>query len=361
MSNDGNGSGRLFVDQNASAEDDRSQFDTTTITPTERAEVLARGAEFTKRVKGVWLLISGRFSSRAGERTTESRVKELLRGAFGYPQLNDSKLTINVLLNSPGGNLDSAYSTVLYLSAYARELNVYVPSRAKSASTLVAIGADQLFLSAFGELGPLDTQIPDPRNPANTMSALDCYQSVDYVRGFGFNTIIAALPQLVHSTERRIPVKDLLETASTFAIGAITPVLSTITALDFGGWGRSLRVGEQYARMLLQAKDVEYAKADRIARQLVYGYTHHPFPIDYNEAERIGLEVTKMRGDIYDEAAQIVNACNDKNFIGFLNEEQAAVVVADHEEHDAAHHENGVVEEHAADTSRPREFLPGAP
>jgi hypothetical protein len=369
-----NGSGHVFATQYTASAVDGLVSDTV-IRPDERDTVLKLGSAFVERVRrptgsaepidGSWMLINGRFASPLGEMGTEGRVKELLRGAFGYPKSRTDP--INVLLNSPGGSLDSAYSTVLYLSAYAKELRVFVPGRAKSASTLLAIGADRLYLSAFGELGPLDTQIADPRNPATTVSALDCYQSVDYVRAFGFNTIIAALPQLVKSTDRQIPVKDLLETASTFAIGAITPVMSTITALDLGGWGRSLRIGEQYARMLLAAKskDGDVAQADRIARQLVYGYTHHPFPIDYNEAERIGLEVTRMSGAVYDEATEIVRACNNKSFVGFLNKEHAAVRAPEPAArplggHDPEGHDQRPREGHQADTTRPGEYVPEA-
>jgi hypothetical protein len=319
-----NGSVQFLADGSPSALDDRSRRDATMITPGERKTVLKLGTRFAEQADGIWLLISGGFVSDSGRNDTDSIVKDLLRRAFGYPKPEESTLVLNVLLDSPGGSLDSAYATALYLKAYAKKLRVHVPGRAKSASTLLAIGADELHLSAFGELGPLDTQIPDPRNPANTVSALDCYQSVDYVRDFGFDTITSALPRLVESTERRIPVSELLDMASRFAIGAIKPVLSTITALDFGGWGRSLRIGEQYARMLLRAKakDGDHAKADRIAEQLVYGYTHHPFPIDYYEAERIGLDVTHMDGRTYGRSIDVVKACNNKNFVTFLSKEQ---------------------------------------
>lgn len=371
MSDNGDGSGQVFAPQYVASAVDGLASETASITPAERDKVLERGNAFVESVRrpaapaesidGPWLLINGRISGGPSETSTEGRVKELLRGAFGYP--NGKSEPINVLLNSPGGNLDSAYSTALYLSVYAKELRVFVPGRAKSASTLLAIGADRLYLSAFGELGPLDTQIADPRNPATTVSALDCYQSVDYVRGFGFNTIIAALPQLVNSTDRQIPVKELLETASTFAIGAITPVLSTITALDLGGWGRSLRIGEQYARMLLQAKakDGDHAKAKAIARQLVYGYTHHSFPIDYNEAERIRLEVTRMPGAVYDEAIKIVQACNNKSFVGFLNKEHASVRAPEPATSplggdDTNGQISGPREDNQADTTRPGEL-----
>lgn len=324
-----NGSGRLFGDTSSpSALDARSSTDAATMTADEHDEVLARGTEFARRIPGAWLLISGRFDSGIGDDSTEYLVRELLRDAFGYPAKNGPSREINVLLSSPGGHLDSAYSTALYLSAYPGRLNVYVPAHAKSASTLLALGADRFHLSAFGELGPLDTQIPDPRNPTNSVSALDCYKSVDYVRDFGFKTMTDVLPKLVEATERRIPVNDLLVTSSSYAIGAIKPLLGTITTLDFGGWGRSLRIGERYARNLLRANEKyrDQGKIDTIAYQLVYGYTHHLFPIDVNEAERIGLDVTLMDAETYEQAIDVVDACQGKTFVGFVSEEEAARV-----------------------------------
>ncbi|HEY7598220.1 MAG TPA: hypothetical protein VH969_34115 [Actinophytocola sp.] len=328
------------------------------ITPAERREVRRLGREFAQQAGGTWLMINGRFTSGV-EWSTDGIVKDRLWRAFGYPDERDR--TLNILLNSPGGSLDSAYATALYLAAYTKELHVYVPSRAKSASTLLAIAADKVHLSAFGELGPLDTQIPDPRNPANKVSALDCYQSVDYVRDFGFKTITKALPQLVEATERRIPVADLLATASTFAIGAIQPVLSTITALDFGGWGRNLRIGERYASKLLRAKakDGDFARADHIAYQLVYGYTHHPFPIDLHEAEQIGLAVEPMDSKTYENAAKVLNACRHKTFIGFISEDEASRAEDQQGSMVEAPVPHDTVEDHPmADTGRPRTFSP---
>jgi hypothetical protein len=330
---DGRNDKQLFAGQEPYASEDNGHFDPRKMTPTEREAVIKLGNEFVQQVgsdSGEWLLISGRFTSGNGEKSTESQVKEALHRAFGYPTSSRPGLVLNVLLDSPGGSLDSAYTTVLYLSKYATTLKVFVPDRAKSASTLLAVGADEVYLSAFGELGPLDTQIPDPRNPANTVSALDCYQSVDYVSAFGFKTINAVLPELVSATERRISVNELLDTASTFAIGIVTPALRSVTALDFGGWGRSLRIGEHYARKLLQAKtkDGDYARADRIAYQLVYGYTHHLFPIDRLEANRIGLSVAQMEKDLYDEAIKVVEACHRKDFVGLLGEKHSAAASA---------------------------------
>ena len=123
---------------------------------------------------------------------------------------------------------------VRFLTCYTRELNVHVPRRAKSASTLLALGANHIYLSQFGELGPLDTQIFDPRNPVAYVSALDCYQSVDYVRMFGVSAMSKALRQLSADTGGQVTLKDLLGTASDFATGAIGPMLTGVRALISG-------------------------------------------------------------------------------------------------------------------------------
>jgi len=295
------------------------------VTPDEHDAVRKIGAEFARQAGGIWLLINGRVTAH-GTKTTDERVKEILHRAFGYPAPGRADRTLHVLLDSNGGSLDGAYAAARYLAAYANDFRVYVPSRAKSASTLLAIGADRTYLSAFGELGPLDAQIGNPRNPTMSVSALDYYQSVDYVRDVGFNTISVVLRQLINDTERLVPVSELLSTASTFAIGAIQPLMSTITALDFGGWGRSLRIGEKYASKLLSAKvkDGNVARADRIAFQLVYGYAHHLFPIDIEEANRIGLAVERMDQQTYYGAMRVLDACRHMSVVCFLSEQEAA-------------------------------------
>src|SRR6266705_3559889 len=242
---------------------------------------------------------------------TERRVQRSCQERFGFPT-KPAEETINVILDSPGGALDSAFRTVLFLSRYAENLNVYVPRKAKSASTLIAVGANAIFMSPFGELGPLDTQIRDPRNPTDYISALDCYQSVDYVREFGFSTLSQALKQLAAVTQGKLLLTDSLDAAAKFAIGSITPMLSQTRSLDFGAWGRSLKMGERYAQILIsRGGQVEQAKSERIASRLVYGYTHHFFPIDITEAGDIGLDPQEMPEELYDSAIEIVRTCDD--------------------------------------------------
>lgn len=220
-----------------------------------------------------------------------------------------------------GGSLDTAFKMVRWLSWYADHLNVYVPRKAKSASTLVALGATRVYLSPFGELGPLDTKIEDPRNPTTYVSALDCYQSMDHVRRFGVATINEALTRLSDFGRGQISLADLVGTASDFSVGAIAPMLRVIRALDFGAWGRSLEIGEKYARILLLNNHTQ-EEAETIATRLVYHYTHHLFPIDYKEACDIGLKAKVMSKETYDSAMEVIDECHRKAFVGFVSDRE---------------------------------------
>ena len=295
------------------------------VDPTRRKRIQAAGRRFVEATAGTpCLVLTGRIvgSGDVGE-PTEWRVQQSCDKRFGFPE-PPLQEAINVILDSTGGPLDSAFKTILYLSKYTDNINIYVPRKAKSASTLIAVGANKIFMSPFSELGPLDTQIRDPRNPTDYVSALDCYQSVDYVRDFGFGTLNQALKQLAFSTQGRIPLVDLVNTAAEFASGVITPMITQVKALDLGGWGRSLKIGEKYAHTLLARVDpTDSARAERIARRLVYGYTHHRFPIDIQEAEDIGLKPELMSPEQYKSAFEIVSECEDNEvFVEFINERE---------------------------------------
>ncbi|BFV61240.1 hypothetical protein KCMC57_up63440 [Kitasatospora sp. CMC57] len=323
-------SGSEPADDRETALDVGMQPDQKRMRTKDREAVLAAGKTLEDSSPGTWLLISGEFTSDSRDaKGTEGQVRDLLQYLFKYPTSrgeDDPSPEINVLVDSVGGSLDSAYTAALYLTAYSSMVRVYVPRRAKSASTLLALGSDELYLSPFGELGPLDTRLSDPRNPARNVSALDCYQSVDYVRDFGIRAMRRVMPALIDLAGHQDSATALMEESTRFALGAITPLLQDMNSLDLGAWGRSLRIGERYTRKLLEAKptNVDQQWIEEIARKLVFDYTHHYFPIDYREAERLGLPVAMMDEKTYFAAAKVVDICQGKNFVGFISKKEVA-------------------------------------
>lgn len=270
--------------------------------------------QFLQATNGrVCVLLVGKLQSDFDDEqhTTENAVLQRCLLALGDPggENYDKNRPIDLVLDTLGGSLDSAFRIILFLSQFTSRLRVYVPRRAKSAGTLIAVGAQELYLAPFAELGPLDTQIPDPRDPTHNVSALDLFQSVDYVRGFGIDTLKRTLVALAKEVETGLPLSELLNTARAFSNSCTESMLGNVRALDFGAWGRTLQIGERYTKCLLERAGYGSDEVRLLSYQLVYGYTHHPYAIDIKAAKDIGLRAHVMTPAVSGPALDMVKKC----------------------------------------------------
>jgi ClpP class serine protease len=82
---------------------------------------------------------------------------------------------IDLLLHSPGGDIDAAEKlmTLIRKRAGTAKVRIIVPDYAKSAATLLALGADTIVMSDSSELGAIDPQVdlPDSNGHISTLSA----------------------------------------------------------------------------------------------------------------------------------------------------------------------------------------------
>ncbi len=65
---------------------------------------------------------------------------------------------LHLLLDSPGGDGEAAVRIIRSLQARCRELTVLIPNQAKSAATLLALGAHHIVMGPTSDLGPVDPQ-----------------------------------------------------------------------------------------------------------------------------------------------------------------------------------------------------------
>ncbi|MCU0913888.1 MAG: hypothetical protein MUC88_04900 [Planctomycetes bacterium] len=72
--------------------------------------------------------------------------------------LGDVK-TLNLILHSPGGEGTVVEKFVGLCRSQCERFRVLVPNEAKSAATLIALGADEIVMGPSAELGPIDAQI----------------------------------------------------------------------------------------------------------------------------------------------------------------------------------------------------------
>lgn len=70
---------------------------------------------------------------------------------------------LHLLLDSPGGDGETAIRMLQSIQARCRELTVIVVDRAKSAATLIGLGAHHLLMGPTSDLGPIDPQFRVPR------------------------------------------------------------------------------------------------------------------------------------------------------------------------------------------------------
>ena len=66
---------------------------------------------------------------------------------------------LHMLLATPGGDGETAIRLVRQAQSRCRRLTVIVPDQAKSAGTLLALGANEILMSATSDLGPVDPQL----------------------------------------------------------------------------------------------------------------------------------------------------------------------------------------------------------
>lgn len=72
----------------------------------------------------------------------------------------DPSTDLHLILDSPGGDGEVAVRLVRSAQARCRELTVIVPDRAKSAGTILALGAHHILMGPASDLGPVDPQFP---------------------------------------------------------------------------------------------------------------------------------------------------------------------------------------------------------
>jgi ATP-dependent protease ClpP protease subunit len=77
---------------------------------------------------------------------------------------------LDVIVSSPGGDVEAAYLVARELRRRFGALTVFVPFRAKSAATLLCLAADELVLGSLGELGPLDQQYNEKQKADGPLS-----------------------------------------------------------------------------------------------------------------------------------------------------------------------------------------------
>lgn len=168
----------------------------------------------------------------------------------------DKSKDIMLMIVSSGGSVEPAYQISKLCKEYSKErFVVVVPRQAKSAATLIALGADEIHMGPLGELGPIDPQV-------GKLPALGVVQALER---------IAALAQSFPGSSDMFS-KYLKEAVTVEQIGYCERISESAT---------------QYAERLINTKFALIERSKDISRKLVYEYKDHGFVIDSEEATNL--------------------------------------------------------------------------
>ena len=138
---------------------------------------------------------------------------------------------VALLLHSHGGYADCAYRLARLLVKKCGGFHVVIPSSAKSAATLLSLGADSIMLGLDAELGPIDAQFEDYDNEETQVSALDTVQAVDQLEDTACKVGVSMLRYLSGVTRKKTNI--LLPHALHFAAEITKPLFDKIDAVRY--------------------------------------------------------------------------------------------------------------------------------
>jgi hypothetical protein len=167
---------------------------------------------------------------------------------------------------------------VKLIRSYCKEFEVLIPYRAHSAGTLIALGADKIVMGRLAELSPVDPTTVHPFNPPDPSFP----QRKLEISAEDLNSYFLLAKEMAKIKEEQMnePLKYLVE---------------RIHPLSLGNAYRVYRMGKMIAEKLLELhmnRETEEKKIERIIKEITGEILCiHGYPINRDEAKRIGLKV----------------------------------------------------------------------
>jgi ClpP class serine protease len=210
----------------------------------------------------------------------------------------ERKRDILLIVQSPGGSIEPAYLISKTCKRLAADrFVVAVPRRAKSAATLIALGADEIHMGLMSELGPIDPQI-------GGYPALGLMNALNKV-----SELSAKYPRSAEMWSKYLGAK-----------------------LDLNNLGYFDRVSEsaaQYAERLMRGRALPEGKtAASLASHFVNHYKDHSFVIDYDESVGLlGQQIVKTNTVEYNFANAVYGFLNFfELLLGALKKKDFAII-----------------------------------
>ncbi|CDA30261.1 uncharacterized protein BN681_00562 [Clostridium sp. CAG:492] len=184
--------------------------------------------------------------------------------------IKDTENGIDIFIISTGGDPIVSLRIDNLLRDRFKNISAMIPYNAYSAATLLALGADEIIMHPYANLGPVDPQLTvnRPNQPPMNFAYEDIKKYVEFVKDIGISD------------------QELME--KSFEL--LTKEVGTV---PIGVAKRSSQLALSLSEKLLSSHMQDKAKAKSISEMLNTAFYHHGYPLSRNEAKEIGLQIAE--------------------------------------------------------------------
>ncbi len=230
---------------------------------------------------------------------------------------------LDILIDSPGGELTSCYMIARLISRYAVCWEALVPTMAASGASLICLGSSQIVMSEVASLSPIDPQVISKRQQkffaGERQSPLEAFQAVKYLREFTLSSMDAAMRYLL---DCGVAAHRALETANTFATRLVEPIIEKIDPYDLGAFDLDSTMASDYCGRIAEPGDAAKKTQRTVTyKSLVERYPAHEFAIDLAEAQELKFNASAPSADLDDLFDQLRPLLEDvESYIGLISD-----------------------------------------
>jgi hypothetical protein len=165
---------------------------------------------------------------------------------------------------------------------------IYIDTFCKSAGTIMALGADALIMSDYGELGPIDVQLRKTDEVGERSSGLTPMDALSALNDLATEHFSDLFKHLRGGKDRELvfSTKMASEIATKITVGLFGNIYCQIDPMRLGEYDRATRIALEYGNRLSHS-NLHPGKL----RHLLSDYPAHAFVIDRKEAREIFASV----------------------------------------------------------------------
>lgn len=187
---------------------------------------------------------------------------------------------IDFFLHSYGGVVDIPYKIVNLIREFCDYFSVIIPFVAKSAATMIAIGADEIVMGPTSELGPIDPLVKHPIFEEMWVPVQSIRMCIEFM-------------------EEKITKSDDPKLMASL----LYPIADKLDPWIIGDYEKLIKASYQYAETLLEKNMFKNnkEKAKFVTKTMTEKYFSHGYCINRHEAkEELGLNVVQVDGDLWE-------------------------------------------------------------